>query len=73
VVFAAEAPTAAGKDPPHRIVVYAVGADELGPALAIEVEGGALHVSLARNERGEIAVAYSSPAGVFAQPIDCDD
>ena len=72
-IFAADAPTAAGKDPPHRIAVQVVDAQGAGAAYHIEAPGGASHVAIARAASGLVGVAYTTTAGVYVARLRCDD
>lgn len=72
-IFAADAPTAAGKDPPHRIAVQVVDAQGAGAPYSIEAPGGASHVAIARTASGLVGVAYTTAAGVYALRLRCDD
>ncbi|MFI5309459.1 MAG: hypothetical protein ACHQ53_19035, partial [Polyangiales bacterium] len=73
VVFAADAPTQPGKDPPHEIHVHVVGAAGPGPATVVRAEGGASRAALARAEGGSIGLAFTATAGVYVARLRCDD
>lgn len=73
LVFAADAPTQAGKAPPHEIHVHVVGLHGVGPATIIHGAGDAARVALVRAEGGNYGLAFTSPAGVYLARLRCDD
>jgi hypothetical protein len=74
LIFAADAPTEPGKDPPHEIRVHVVDAEGPGDATVLKGPGGrAEHVSIARDDSGMVGVAYSADSGVHVALLRCDD
>jgi hypothetical protein len=73
LVFAADAPTQAGKDPPHEIHVHVIGAAGPGPATVVSAEGGAARAAIARAEGGVLGLAFTARAGVYLARLRCDD
>jgi hypothetical protein len=74
LIFAADAPTQPGKDPPHEIRVSVVGIKGPGPTMVLKGPGSsASHVGLARNEAGEVGVVFSAESGVYVARLRCDD
>jgi hypothetical protein len=73
LLFAADAPTQPGKDPPHEIHVHVVGLRGPGPAAIIHGAGDASHAALARAEGGSVGLAFTAAAGVYVARLRCDD
>jgi hypothetical protein len=73
LIFAADAPTQPGKDPPHEIRVSVVGIKGPGPTLVLHGTGSASRVGLARNDAGEVGVVFSAESGVYVARLRCDD
>jgi hypothetical protein len=73
LLFAADAPTQPGKDPPHEIRVQAIGITGPGPAAVIKGAGSAAHAGIARTAEGEVGVVFSAESGVYVARLHCDD
>jgi hypothetical protein len=73
VLFAASAPTAAGKDPLLELHVHAVGVTGPGPAAVIRATAGARMPAIARDDQGHVGVAFTTPNGAFVAILRCDD
>jgi hypothetical protein len=73
VVFAADAPTQPGKDPPHEIHVHVVNGSGPGPATVVSAPGGASDAALARSDDGSYGLAFTAKAGVYVARLRCDD
>ena len=72
VVFAADAPTGPGREPPHEIHVRRVDAEGAGPVLVLRApDGTAAHAAIARRADGTVAVAFSAASGVYVQTARC--
>jgi hypothetical protein len=72
-VFAADAPTQAGKSPPHEIHVHVVGREGPGPATVISGSGDISRAALARADGGIYGLSFTSAAGVYLARLRCDD
>jgi hypothetical protein len=55
------------------IRVSVVGIKGPGPATVLHGPGSAAHAALARNEAGEVGVAFSAESGVYVARLRCDD
>lgn len=73
LVFAADAPTQAGKSPPHEIHVHVVGREGPGPATVIPGSGDISRAALARAAGGTYGLSFTSAAGVYLARLRCDD
>ena len=73
VVLVAEAPTAPAKDAPREIHVALVTRKGQSKDLVLPAPGGASHSSVARDAHGTVAIAWSSPSGVYLARLRCDD
>lgn len=72
VLFAADAPTGPGRDPPHEIHVRRVDAEGAGPELVLRgPDGTAAHAAIARRDDGTVAIAFSAASGVYVQTARC--
>lgn len=72
-VFAADTPTAPGKDTPRRVHVTRVTDAGRGQPTSLEGPGGqANHAAIARGQDGTIAVAFDNPSGVYVAFLRCD-
>jgi hypothetical protein len=73
VVLVAEAPTATTKDAPREIHVALITRKGQSKDLVLSAPGGAAHTSVARDAHGMVAVAWSSPSGIYVARLRCDD
>jgi hypothetical protein len=73
VIVVATAPLTPTKDPELELQVSVVGVAGRGPAVVIRGAGGASHPAIARDDAGYVAVAYTTPSGVFVAFLRCDD
>jgi hypothetical protein len=73
LLFAADAPTAPAKDAPREIHVQVIGKSGPGLATVIAGQGGAANATIARDDTGIVAVAFSSGSGVYVARLRCDD
>ena len=73
LIFAADAPIQPGKDPKHEIHIHAVGIQGAGAGVVLRGPGNAAQVSLARDDSGDVGVAFSSDSGVYVARVRCDD
>jgi hypothetical protein len=72
-LFVVSAPTTAGKDPPLELRVHAVGLAGAGPGAVIRAAAGARMPAIARDDRGHVGVAFTTPNGAFVSILRCDD
>jgi hypothetical protein len=72
VFFAVDAPIAPGNDPRREIHVHVVSAKGMGAATVIRGPGSAANAAVAHGVGGEIAVAFTSPSGVYVAHLRCD-
>jgi hypothetical protein len=73
LLFASDAPTQPGKDPPHEIHVQVIGGSGPGAASVIRAPGGASHAALARASNGSVGLAFTAAAGSYVARLRCDD
>jgi hypothetical protein len=73
VILVATAPLTPTKDPELELQVSVVGLTGRGSAAIIRAAGGASHPAIARDDAGHVAVAYTTPSGVFVAFLRCDD
>jgi hypothetical protein len=74
LLFAADAPIEPGKKPPHEIRLHLITPSGAGEPVSLRGPGGrAAHASIARDDRGEVAVAYTADSGVYVASARCDD
>jgi hypothetical protein len=73
LIFAADAPTQPGKDPQHEIHVHVVGMQGAGAGAVIRGPGNASHVAIARDDSGDVGVAFSADSGIYVARLHCDD
>lgn len=73
VIMVSTAPLTPTKDPELELHVNVIGLAGKGADAVIRVPGGASHPAVARDDSGNIGVAYSSPSGTFVAFLRCDD
>jgi hypothetical protein len=73
LIFAADAPTKPGKEPPHEIHVHVVGMQGPGAATVLHGPGTAEQVAIARDDGGDVGVVFSGDSGVYVARLRCDD
>lgn len=72
-VFAADTPTAPGRDTPRRVHVTRVTDQGRGQPTSIEAGGGgANHAAIARAADGTVAVSFDNDSGVYVAFLRCD-
>lgn len=71
-VFAADTPTAPGRNTPRRVHVTRVTDQGRGQPTSIDAGGGANHAAIARAGDGTIAVAFDNDSGVYVAFLRCE-
>lgn len=69
-------PAAAGQKnapAPREIHVRVVGLSGPGPTAVLRGHGGAANAAIARDDAGNVGVAFSSDSGVYVAQLRCDD
>jgi len=73
-LFAVDAPSAPGKDPPREVHVRMLRDGVLGQATVVHGPGRkASYASIARNDMGVVAVAFADTHGVYVALLKCND
>jgi hypothetical protein len=80
ILVAADAPAAAPAAPgagaenaPREVQVRVVGLQGPGPTAVLRGHGGAANAAIARDDAGNVGVAFSSDSGVYVAQLRCDD
>lgn len=63
----------ASKIGPREIHVRLIGLQGPGPQTVLRGPGGASHAAIARDDAGNVGVAFSSSSGVYVARLRCDD
>jgi hypothetical protein len=73
VIMVTTAPLTPTKDPELELHANVIGVTGKGADAVVRVPGGANHPAVARDDAGNVAVAYSTPSGTFVAFLRCDD
>jgi hypothetical protein len=70
---AAAAPGGSAGSAPREVQVRVVGLQGPGPTAVLRGHGGAANAAIARDDAGNVGVAFSSDSGVYVAQLRCDD